>query len=51
MKKITGLLGMAATILCCNGCISEEAGMYLLVGSYSSSAENGIHVLSFDEEK
>ena len=51
MKKITGLRGMAATILCCNGCISEEAGMYLLVGSYSSSAENGIHVLSFDEEK
>lgn len=51
MKKITGLLGMAATILCCNGRISEEAGMYLLVGSYSSSAENGIHVLSFDEEK
>lgn len=51
MKKITGLLGMAATILCCNGCISEEAEMYLLVGSYSSSAENGIHVLSFDEEK
>lgn len=51
MKKITGLLGMAATILCCNGCISEEARMYLLVGSYSSSAENGIHVLSFDEEK
>lgn len=50
MKKAIGLIGTAAALFSCGGIIPDNAEMYLLVGSYSSPVEKGIHVLSFDEE-
>lgn len=50
MKNIITLLGFIASILSHNACSFEKTDIYLVIGSYSSPTEKGIHVFTFNEE-